>query len=64
MSAQLDEKVLAHLRTVPGSTAWAMRGSIGESRETISKSLQRLKRKGFVSCDGSYWSAEAQGEGK
>jgi len=64
MNAQLDEKVLTHLRGVQGSTAWAMRGSIGESRETISKALQRLKRKGLVGCDGAYWSAEAQGEAK
>lgn len=55
--AQIDEKVLRHLRSIAGSTAWAMRGAVSEDRETISKALQRLKRKGLVECDGFYWQA-------
>jgi predicted transcriptional regulator len=53
--AQIDEKVLRHLRALTGSTAWAMRGAVSEDRETISKALQRLKRKGLVECGGAYW---------
>lgn len=61
MTESLDERVLKFLRTVTGSTAWAMRGSVGEmDRPTISKALQRLKRKGLVRTDylqQSYWKA-------
>lgn len=64
MSKTLDDRVLAYLRTVTGSTAWAMRGQVGEmDRPTISKALQRLKRKGLVRTDvlqASYWKAVKQ----
>ncbi len=54
----IDSHVLEHLRSIPGSTAWAMRHAIGEDRETISKALQRLKRRGLVRCNGTpYWKA-------
>lgn len=55
----IDSHVLEHLRGIEGSTAWAMRHAIGEDRETISKALQRLKRKGLVKCCAgtSYWQA-------
>jgi hypothetical protein len=55
----LDSKVLAYLNKFGGSTAWAMRGEVGEkNRKVISKSLQRLKRKGLVRTDtlsSAYW---------
>lgn len=55
----LDSKVLTYLQIVGGSTAWSMRHAVGEmERKTISKSLQRLKRKGLVRTDylcASYW---------
>lgn len=54
----IDAKVLDHLRKVQGSTAWAMRRAIGEDRPTISKALNRLKRKGLVECNGTpFWVA-------
>lgn len=55
-----DEKVLAHLRSVDGSTAWAMCGPLGMEREDVSKSLYRLKRKGLAHTKAglkSYWMA-------
>ena len=48
----IDDRVLEHLRKIQGSTAWAMRHAIGEDRPTISKALNRLKRKGLVECNG------------
>ena len=60
----LDGKVLAHLRGVPGSTSWAMRAELGETREDISAACQRLKRKGLVRCEGAYWIATESGESK
>lgn len=67
MSEKLDVRVLAYLRTVSGSTALAMRGHVEEmDRPTISKALQRLKRKGLVRTDtlqASFWKAVAQKEG-
>lgn len=57
----IDSHVLEHLRSIHGSTAWAMRHAIGEDRETISKALQRLKRKGLVECTGTaYWQATTE----
>ncbi len=54
----IDDRVLEHLRKIQGSTAWAMRHAIGEDRPTISKALNRLKRKGLVECNGTpYWVA-------
>lgn len=64
MSGFLDFRILNYLRTASGSTAWAMRGNVGEmDRPTISKALQRLKRKGLVRTDilqRSYWKAVPQ----
>lgn len=57
MSNPLDQQVIDYLRTIDGSTAWAMQGSIGEDREAISKVLYRLKRKGLVVNRGTYWLA-------
>lgn len=64
MSESLDDRVLNYLRTVTGSTAWAMRGQVGEmDRPTISKALQRLKRKNLVRTDllqSTFWKAVKQ----
>jgi hypothetical protein len=61
MESQLDDRVLSYLRSVYGSTAWAIRGHVGErDRPTISRALQRLKRKGLVRTDSlhaAYWKA-------
>ncbi|WP_122558525.1 hypothetical protein [Pseudomonas viridiflava] len=57
MSASVDDKVLEHLRSIPGSTAWVMTSAVGEPREAVSKACQRLKRKGLLIVVGSYWSA-------
>ena len=59
----LDRRVLNYLLTVPGSTAWAMHGSVGATREEVSKACQRLKRKGLVNTSEthtSYWQAVKQ----
>ncbi|WP_432755340.1 helix-turn-helix domain-containing protein [Pseudomonas sp. WMBT8] len=56
----LDEKVLAHLRGINGSTAWAMHSGLGSTREEVSKACQRLKRKGLVKTSegqSTYWQA-------
>ena len=53
----LDEKVLAHLRDINGSAAWMMRNKVGATREEVSKACQRLRRKGLVAADGTYWQA-------
>ena len=56
----LDTRVLNHLRSVQGSTAWAMCGSVGATREDVSKACQRLKRKGLVKTSETqttYWQA-------
>lgn len=60
----LDGKLLVHLRGIAGSTAWAMQGDLGETREDISAACQRLKRKGLIRCDGTYWIATESGESK
>jgi predicted transcriptional regulator len=60
MSQTIDEKVLAHLGSVNGSTAWAMTGAVGATREEVSKACQRLKRKGLVKtseAQTTYWQA-------
>lgn len=53
----LDEKVLAHLRDINGSTAWMMRNKVGATREEVSKACRWLRRKGLVAADGTYWQA-------
>ncbi|PCR94872.1 hypothetical protein CP336_18680 [Pseudomonas fluorescens] len=56
----LDRRVLNHLLSVPGSTAWAMHSAVGATREEVSKACQRLKRKGLVKTSESqstYWQA-------
>ncbi|AMW64466.1 hypothetical protein PVE_R1G2201 [Pseudomonas veronii 1YdBTEX2] len=56
----LDTRVLNYLRAHQGSTAWAMHGSVGATREEVSKACQRLKRKGLVKTSETqttYWQA-------
>ncbi|WP_416425639.1 hypothetical protein RAM80_07750 [Pseudomonas sp. App30] len=56
----IDTKVLEHLQTVDGSTAWAMCGAVGAEREDVSKACQRLKRRGLVRTSPdlkAYWQA-------
>lgn len=56
----LDDRILDHLRRCQGSTAWAMCGAVGATREEVSKACQRLKRKGLVKTSAwqrSYWKA-------
>lgn len=57
---QLDERVLAHLRNIDGSTAWAMHHGLDATRKDVSKACQRLKRKGLVKTSerlSTYWQA-------
>jgi hypothetical protein len=53
----LDARVLDHLRSIEGSTAWAMHSGIGATREDVSDACQRLKRQGLVINDGPFWMA-------
>lgn len=60
MPDAIDDKVLAHLRSIHGSTAHAMQGDIGVGRVHISAACQRLKRKGLVQTSPdlkTYWQA-------
>lgn len=57
-NAELDGKVLNYLRDRTGSTAWAMTGAIGATREEVSKACQRLRRKGLIETSATqltYW---------
>nr|MBO2511822.1 hypothetical protein [Gammaproteobacteria bacterium] len=59
-NAEMDGKVLNYLRDRTGSTAWAMAGAIGASREEVSKACQRLRRKGLIETSATrlaYWQA-------
>jgi len=59
----LDKRVLAHLRSIGGSTAWAMHSGLDATREEVSKACQRLKRKGLVKTSegqSTYWQAVEQ----
>lgn len=56
----LDKRVLDYLLARQGSTAWAMHGSVGATRDEVSKACQRLKRKGLVKTSetqSTYWQA-------
>ena len=56
----LDKRVLDYLLARPGSTAWAMHSAVGATREEVSKTCQRLKRKGLVKTSevqSTYWEA-------
>ena len=59
-NAEMDGKVLNYLRDRTGSTAWAMTGAIGATREEVSKACQRLRRKGLIETSATqltYWQA-------
>jgi len=58
--AQADARVLQYLQGCMGSTAWAMSDAVHLSRVEVSKSCQRLKRKGLVvtsPTQTTYWQA-------
>ena len=52
-----EKEVLNYLRSVRGSTAWAMCGRLCMEREEVSRACQRLKRQGLVKADRAYWQA-------
>ena len=59
-NAEMDGKVHNYLRDRTGSTAWAMAGAIGATREEVSKACQRLRRKGLIETSATqltYWQA-------
>lgn len=61
--AEADARVLQYLQGCLGSTAWGMSGAVRLSREEVSKSCQRLKRKGLVATSPTqttYWQAVTQ----
>lgn len=62
-NAAIDATVLDALKAIHGSTAHVLRHQVGQDRPTISKALQRLKRKGLVTCEGFYWQAVHQCKG-
>lgn len=54
-----DQSVLAYYQRYGGATAWACSCELRVAREDVSKSLQRLKRKGVVKNNGPYWEWKA-----
>lgn len=53
--SEFDKSVLAYYQTREGCTAYICSLGLRVAREDVSKALQRLKRKGLVLADGSYW---------
>lgn len=53
-----DHKVLIELVIGGPCTAWRVSMTIDMSRIGVSRSLQRLKRKGLVSVKGTCWTAK------
>lgn len=52
---RLDDEVLIALQAIGGCTAYHLSHHVTADRPTISKSLQRMKRKGVVKNNGAYW---------
>lgn len=52
-----DKAVLAYYQSRTGACAHYCATALKAERAEVSRSLQRLKRKGLVSADGSYWQA-------
>ena len=55
--SEFDKAVLAYYQREGGATAWICSLDLQVERKTVSAALQRLKRKGLVRADGSYWKA-------
>lgn len=55
----VDESVLAYFQNGGGCTAYRCANYISATRDEVSKSLQRLKRKGVMKNKGSYWEWKA-----
>jgi CRP-like cAMP-binding protein len=53
----IDTTVLGFLQCQAGGTAYFISNNICYSRVYVSKSLQRMKRRGLVTNSGSYWKA-------
>ncbi|AHC85724.1 MarR family transcriptional regulator [Pseudomonas promysalinigenes] len=52
---RIDNAVLDYYRGRDGACAHYCATHLGLDRSLISKSLQRLKRRGLVVAEGSYW---------
>ena len=50
-----DDEVLIALQAIGGCTAYHLSHHVDGGRPAISKSLQRMKRKGIVKNNGAYW---------
>jgi hypothetical protein len=55
----VDESVLAYFQRGGGGTAYICSSYISATREEVSKSLQRLKRKGVMKNNGAFWEWKA-----
>ncbi|MBP0948924.1 hypothetical protein V2J79_05275 [Pseudomonas alliivorans] len=54
-----DKAVLAYYQRTGGCTAYIASGALQTTREEVSKSLQRLKRKGVMKNKGPFWEWKA-----
>lgn len=57
--SEFDKAVLAYYQREGGATAWIASGYLQVSREEVSKSLQRLKRRGVMKNKGPFWEWKA-----
>lgn len=53
--SDLDTEVLKYYESRVGACAHYCATALKLERSDVSKALQRLKRKGLVTNDGSYW---------
>lgn len=58
--SEFDKSVLAYYKSREGCTAWICSLGLRVERKVVSAALQRLKRKGLVQADGTYWKALTQ----
>ena len=57
--SEFDKAVLSYYQRKGGATAWICSIALQCPREDVSKALQRLKRKGVMKNNGSYWEWKA-----
>lgn len=55
-NADLDSRILRLIDQGGGGTAWYLAGTLGVERQRVSDRMASLKRRGIVTCRGSYWS--------
>jgi predicted transcriptional regulator len=52
---RIDQEVLSALQAIGGCTAYMLGYQVQMDRPAVSRSLQRMKRKGIVKNKGAYW---------